>query len=175
MDFITLLDTVGEGRVAALMGLLCGVVFGVAAQRSAFCLRAAAVEFGRGAMGPRVVFSTDLEIARRVCDQRMVAFTESVPPHVNMLWSEGAWTLGSMPIGSSGREWDSAIETVARLSGILHVLPPVSGRGDFDQAHHDPSRPHPREGGRGRPVVAQQVGGRRPTGRPPVRPGDSRG
>ncbi|HHW32830.1 MAG TPA: YeeE/YedE family protein [Paracoccus solventivorans] len=54
MDFITLLDTVGEGRVAALMGLLCGVVFGVAAQRSAFCLRAAAVEFGRGAMGPRV-------------------------------------------------------------------------------------------------------------------------
>ena len=54
MDFITLLDTVGEGRVAALMGLLCGVVFGVAAQRSAFCLRAAAVEFGRGAMGRRV-------------------------------------------------------------------------------------------------------------------------
>ncbi|SHL82531.1 Sulphur transport [Paracoccus solventivorans] len=54
MDFITLLDTVGEGRVAALMGLLCGMVFGVAAQRSAFCLRAAAVEFGRGAMGPRV-------------------------------------------------------------------------------------------------------------------------
>ena len=54
MDFITLLDTVGEGRVAALMGLACGVVFGVAAQRSAFCLRAATVEFGRGAMGPRV-------------------------------------------------------------------------------------------------------------------------
>lgn len=54
MDFIALLDIVGEGRMAALMGLVCGVIFGVAAQRSAFCLRAAAVEFGRGAMGPRV-------------------------------------------------------------------------------------------------------------------------
>lgn len=133
-----------------------------------------------GAMGPRVVFATDLEIARRVCDQRMVAFTESVPPHVNMLWSEGAWTLGSLPIGSTGRDWDSAIETVARLSGILHVLPPTNGRGDFGRADHDPSRPHPREDGRpdrGRPVVAQPVGGRRPSGRPPAtgRPGDDRG
>ncbi|KAF0961450.1 hypothetical protein [Rhodococcus sp. T7] len=99
-----------------------------------------------GAIGPRVVFATDLEIARRVCDQRMVAFTESVPPHVNMLWSEGEWTLGSLPIGSSGREWDSAIEAVARLSGILHVLPPVTEPSGLDRGHHDPSRPRLRDG-----------------------------
>ncbi|ABG97296.1 conserved hypothetical protein [Rhodococcus jostii RHA1] len=99
-----------------------------------------------GAIGPRVVFATDLEIARRVCDQRMVAFTESVPPHVNMLWSEGEWTLGSLPIGSSGREWDSAIEAVARLSGILHVLPPITEPRGLDRGHHDPSRPRLREG-----------------------------
>ncbi len=88
-----------------------------------------------GSIGPRVVFTTDLEIARRVCDQRMVAFTESIPPHVQMLWSENDWTLGSIPLNSNGREWDAAIDTVARLSGILHVLPPVVEPAEMDRGH----------------------------------------
>lgn len=94
-----------------------------------------------GSIGPRIVFATDLEIARRVCDQRMVAFTESIPDHVQMLWSEGEWTLGSIPVGSTGREWDSAIETVARLSGILHVLPPLVEPDELDRGTQDPGRP----------------------------------
>src|SRR5690606_4162139 len=94
-----------------------------------------------GSIGPRIVFATDLEIARRVCDQRMVAFTQSIPPHVQMLRSENEWTLGSIPVGSNGREWDSAIETVARLSGILHVLPPVVDPVDVERGAHDPGRP----------------------------------
>lgn len=94
-----------------------------------------------GSIGPRIVFSTDLEIARRVCDQRMVSFTQAIPEHVQMLWSEGPWTLGSIPVGSNGREWDAAIETVARLSGILHVLPPVVDPDDVDRTFHDPGRP----------------------------------
>lgn len=97
-----------------------------------------------GALGQRVVFATDLEIARRVCDQRMVAFIESVPPHVQMLWSENQWTLGSLPVGSTGREWDSTIETVSRLSGILHVLPPVIEPNELENATHDPGRPSAR-------------------------------
>lgn len=97
-----------------------------------------------GAIGPRVVFTTDLEIARRVCDQRMVNFTETVPPQVQMLWSEGDWTLGSLPVTSSGRDWDAAIDAVARLSGILHVLPPVSEPESIPvDAAHDPGRPLP--------------------------------
>ncbi|NKU38600.1 hypothetical protein GS901_04580, partial [Rhodococcus hoagii] len=94
-----------------------------------------------GAIGPRVVFATDLEIARRVCDQRMVAFTESVPPQLQMLWSEGEWTLGSLPIGSTGRDWDAAIEVVARLSGMLRVLPPAVEPPAMQPAAHDPGRP----------------------------------
>lgn len=94
-----------------------------------------------GAIGPRVVFATDLEIARRVCDQRMVAFTESVPPQLQMLWSEGEWTLGSLPIGSTGRDWDAAIEAVARLSGMLRVLPPAVEPPTMQLAAHDPGRP----------------------------------
>ncbi|MBK0329184.1 YeeE/YedE family protein [Rhodobacteraceae bacterium F11138] len=65
MDLVTLIDGIGESRTAALFGLLTGVTFGVAAQRSRFCLRAATVEFARGGMGDKVAvwlltFSTAL-------------------------------------------------------------------------------------------------------------------
>jgi uncharacterized membrane protein YedE/YeeE len=49
-----LLDWVGEAPVAAIFGLITGAIFGFAAQRSRFCLRAATVEFARGSMGPAV-------------------------------------------------------------------------------------------------------------------------
>ncbi|MHA6263616.1 YeeE/YedE family protein [Arenibacterium sp. CAU 1754] len=54
MDVVTLVDQIGEAPTAALFGLATGTIFGVAAQRSRFCLRAATVEFARGAMGASV-------------------------------------------------------------------------------------------------------------------------
>jgi uncharacterized membrane protein YedE/YeeE len=65
MDLSAILELTTEPVLAAIFGLLCGVVFGVAAQRSSFCLRAATVEFARGRLGPRVsvwllAFSTAL-------------------------------------------------------------------------------------------------------------------
>ena len=69
MDFFVLfevvLDTLGDSQTLVLSGLLVGVVFGVAAQRSRFCLRAAVVEFADGKLGPRTAvwllcFSTAL-------------------------------------------------------------------------------------------------------------------
>ncbi|MCB1339675.1 MAG: YeeE/YedE family protein [Pseudooceanicola sp.] len=65
MDIVPLVDWLGEAPVAALFGLVTGAVFGVAAQRSRFCLRAATVEFARGGLGPAVsvwllTFSTAL-------------------------------------------------------------------------------------------------------------------
>lgn len=54
MDIATLTDLIGEPETAALFGLITGVIFGVAAQRSRFCLRAATVEFARGNMGDKV-------------------------------------------------------------------------------------------------------------------------
>ncbi|MGB3316656.1 MAG: hypothetical protein WBB85_19825 [Albidovulum sp.] len=47
MDILTLVDAIGERSSAALLGLATGIVFGVAAQRSRFCLRAACVQFAR--------------------------------------------------------------------------------------------------------------------------------
>lgn len=88
-----------------------------------------------GAIGDRVVFATNPEIARHAVDQRMVAFIESLPETVQMLWSEGNWTLGMLNVGTVAKDWESAIDAVLRLSGLLHVLPPVADpRGFEDRA-----------------------------------------
>ncbi|MEU1547266.1 hypothetical protein [Nocardia sp. NPDC005745] len=97
-----------------------------------------------GAIGDRVVFATNPEIARHAVDQRMVAFIENLPDTVQMLWSEGNWTLGMLLVGTTPKDWEGAIDAVLRLSGLLHVLPPVS-EPRFDGGGHDPGRPRPRE------------------------------
>lgn len=65
MDLIALVERIGEAPSAALLGLVTGTVFGIAAQRSRFCLRAAVVEFARGGLGDKIAvwlltFSTAL-------------------------------------------------------------------------------------------------------------------
>jgi len=65
MDILPLVERIGENPTAALFGLITGVIFGIAAQRSRFCLRAATIEFARGRMGPSMTvwlltFSTAL-------------------------------------------------------------------------------------------------------------------
>ncbi|MFZ7091584.1 YeeE/YedE family protein [Primorskyibacter sp. 2E233] len=54
MDIVPLVERIGESPTAALFGLIAGITFGVAAQRSRFCLRAATVEFARGMMQDKV-------------------------------------------------------------------------------------------------------------------------
>ncbi|MGB7318536.1 MAG: YeeE/YedE family protein [Planktotalea sp.] len=54
MDLVALVERIGEAPAAALFGLITGTVFGIAAQRSQFCLRAAVVEFARGSMGDKI-------------------------------------------------------------------------------------------------------------------------
>nr|WP_256255951.1 hypothetical protein [Nocardia seriolae] len=78
-----------------------------------------------GAIGDRVVFATNPDVARHAVDQRMVAFIESLPDTVQQLWSEGNWTLGMLPVSATAKDWEMAIDAVLRLSGLLHVLPPV--------------------------------------------------
>jgi len=102
-----------------------------------------------GAIGDRVVFATNPDIARHAVDQRMVAFIETLPHSVQQLWSEGNWTLGVLPVGMSSRDWETAVDAVLRLSGLLHVLPPVAGGAErgarpAESETHDPGRPRPR-------------------------------
>ncbi len=90
MDILALVEKIGEEPAAALLGLVTGVIFGVAAQRSRFCLRAACVEFARGSLGPRMsvwllCFSTALVWVQgatlagflRTEEARMMAITGS--------------------------------------------------------------------------------------------------
>lgn len=53
MTLISIMEWLGENHTAAVGGLIIGVLFGVFAQRSKFCLRAAVVEFARGKIGSK--------------------------------------------------------------------------------------------------------------------------
>lgn len=77
MDIVPLVDRIGEAPTAALFGLITGVIFGIAAQRSSFCLRAATVEFARGRMGRQVAIW-------------LLTFSTA------MVWVQGAQILGLM-------------------------------------------------------------------------------
>ena len=48
------IETLGEGKLLALGGLVIGLVFGILAQRSRFCFRAAALESARGTAGGKL-------------------------------------------------------------------------------------------------------------------------
>ncbi|MGB0865799.1 MAG: YeeE/YedE family protein [Granulosicoccaceae bacterium] len=55
MDFVAIGEELGTETTSAILGLIVGLVFGIFAQQSRFCLRAACVEFWRG--HPGVKFS----------------------------------------------------------------------------------------------------------------------
>ncbi|MBV0911652.1 YeeE/YedE family protein [Anianabacter salinae] len=107
---IAILDRIGEAPAAALAGVLTGVIFGIAAQRSRFCLRAATVEFARGSLGPKV-------------SVWLLTFSTAV------VWVQGAQMLGLMR-GSDARmmavtgSWSGAI-----LGGLLFGIGMVLARG----------------------------------------------
>ncbi|MCV6598618.1 MAG: YeeE/YedE family protein [Mangrovicoccus sp.] len=77
MDILSIVERIGEAPTAALFGLITGVIFGIAAQRSQFCLRAATVEFARGQLGPRVAIW-------------LLTFSTAV------IWVQGASLMGLM-------------------------------------------------------------------------------
>jgi uncharacterized membrane protein YedE/YeeE len=54
MDILAIVEKIGEAPTAALLGVITGIIFGISAQRSRFCLRAATVEFARGQLGDKV-------------------------------------------------------------------------------------------------------------------------
>ena len=82
MDLVPYLDTYGEPVVAAMAGLLVGLIFGVSAERSQFCLRAAAVEVARGTLGRRMAVW-------------LLTFSTA------LLWTQGMHALGWIDLGAS--------------------------------------------------------------------------
>ena len=78
-----------------------------------------------GAIGPRMVYSTNLDAARRACDRRMVTFAHTAPDCAEIMWNEQNWTLLSMPVSSTRAQWDEGLRTVRQFNDLLRVLPPV--------------------------------------------------
>jgi uncharacterized membrane protein YedE/YeeE len=110
MDIVEIVERIGEGPTAALFGVLTGLVFGVAAQRSNFCLRAATVEFARGKMGQKVAvwfltFSTAL------------------------VWVQGAQLLGLFRAGDSRMMSVPGSWSGAMIGGLLFGAGMVMARG----------------------------------------------
>ncbi|OBJ69096.1 trehalose monomycolate transport factor TtfA [Mycobacterium sp. 1274756.6] len=79
-----------------------------------------------GAIGPRMVYSTNLDAARRACDRRMVTFAHTAPDCVEVMWNEPNWTLISMPLSATRAQWDEGLRTVRQFNDLLRVLPPQS-------------------------------------------------
>lgn len=110
MDILALLDVVDEAVLAALFGLLTGAVFGVAAQRSRFCLRAATVEFARGSLGPKV-------------SVWLLAFSTA------LIWVQGAQRLGLFRVEEArmmavAGSWSGAV-----IGGLMFGAGMVLARG----------------------------------------------
>ena len=72
-----------------------------------------------------MVYSTNLDAARRACDRRMVTFAHTAPDCAEIMWNEQNWTLVSMPITSTRAEWDEGLRTVRQFNDLLRVLPPL--------------------------------------------------
>ena len=110
MDILTLVESIGEAPTAAVLGLMTGLVFGVAAQRSRFCLRAATVEFARRRLGDNVaVWLLTLSTA--------------------IVWVQGAQALGLMRAADARMmavpgSWSGAI-----LGGLIFGVGMVLARG----------------------------------------------
>jgi hypothetical protein len=111
-----------------------------------------------GAIGPRMVYSTNMDAARRACDRRMVTFAHTAPDCAEIMWNEQNWTLVSMPIGGTRAQWDEGLRTVRQFNDLLRVLPPVPQSASAPQSagrrSAAPSRPLA-PAGRGEPSPRQ--------------------
>lgn len=110
MNLLVVVERIGEAPTAALLGLLTGVIFGVAAQRSRFCLRAATVEFARGRMGDKVAVW-------------LLTFSTA------LVWVQGARLAGLLDTGEARMmavpgSWSGAV-----LGGLLFGVGMVLARG----------------------------------------------
>ncbi|WP_299358273.1 YeeE/YedE family protein [uncultured Paracoccus sp.] len=103
MDLTLLTDRIGEPLTAVSLGLFVGILFGAAAQRSAFCLRAATVEFSRGRFGPRMAVWLLTFSSAAVWVQGAALMGWFNPAEARMMAVPGSWSgaiIGGLIFGA---------------------------------------------------------------------------
>jgi uncharacterized membrane protein YedE/YeeE len=110
VDIAGVMDFLGEDVTVALAGLFVGAVFGVAAQRSRFCLRAAVVEFDRGSLGPKV-------------SVWLLTFATA------LMWTQAASQSGLISLADARMLAATGLISGAMLGGLLFGAGMVLGRG----------------------------------------------
>ncbi|KUI12920.1 hypothetical protein AU193_04005 [Mycobacterium sp. GA-1285] len=130
-----------------------------------------------GAIGPRMVYSTNLDAARRACDRRMVTFAHTAPDCAEIMWNEEHWTLVSMPVTSTRAQWDEGLRAVRQFNDLLRVLPPTpqamtsqSSQAALARRSGSPSRPLTPAAGRGEPAPGVDAPPRPEAARYPQQP-----
>ena len=119
-----------------------------------------------GAIGPRMVYSTNLDAARRACDRRMVTFAHTAPDCAELMWNEENWTLVSMPVTSTRAQWDEGLRTVRQFNDLLRVLPPVQNGAALPSGQGSQAALARRAGPPSRPLAPTPAGRRElPAGR----------
>jgi uncharacterized membrane protein YedE/YeeE len=110
MNVISLIDALGEPAVSALAGVVTGVVFGLSAEQSRFCLRAAAVEVARRTLGPRMAVW-------------LLTFSTA------LLWTQGMHQAGIIDLGAS--RWLASPGTLsgAIIGGCIFGVGMILARG----------------------------------------------
>jgi len=107
---IRLTERLGDAPAVALAGLAVGILFGVAAQKSRFCLRASVVEFARGRLGPRMAVW-------------LLCFSTA------LLWTEGMAALGVIRLSESRWLAQPGSISGAVLGGLIFGAGMVLARG----------------------------------------------
>lgn len=114
MDFsallTALLDRFGDAGTVTIAGLVVGLIFGVSAQKSRFCLRASVVEFARGRLGPRLAVW-------------LLCFSTA------LLWTEGLAAAGLLDLAESRWLAQPGSISGAIIGGLIFGAGMVLSRG----------------------------------------------
>jgi uncharacterized membrane protein YedE/YeeE len=105
-----LLERQGDAAILFMAGLGVGVLFGVAARYSRFCLRAATIELGGGRIGPRMIVW-------------LIAFTMAVAA------TQGAIALGLADLSSARQLAATGSLSGAVIGGVLFGAGMILARG----------------------------------------------
>ncbi|TNF60679.1 MAG: YeeE/YedE family protein [Rhodobacteraceae bacterium] len=108
--FETLIEMLGDDGTLGAAGLAVGLIFGIMAQRSRFCLRAATVEVAEGQLGPRLAVW-------------LIAFSAA------LVSVQGAVALGYLDLGAARVLSATGSVSGAVIGGLMFGVGMVLARG----------------------------------------------